>query len=169
VPYASVVDVMLILTRGDHVLLALREGTGYADGMWNLPSGKLEDGEHALDALVREAHEEIGITLHPHELRHTGVVHCRNPEGQGRLGLFFTTETNPARQGQPYNAEPHKCAKLAWYPQDLLPHNTVPYTTAGLDLHRTGRTFTTLGWGGAAPPSWGTCQVGRGATRPRGS
>lgn len=152
-PYASVVDVMLILTRDDHVLLALREGTGYADGMWNLPSGKLEDGEHALDALIREAREEIGVTLHPDELRHTGVVHCRNPEGQGRLGLFFTAETNPARQGEPYNAEPDKCAKVAWYPLDLLPQNTVPYTTAGLDLYRTGASFTPLGWG-PTPPQW---------------
>lgn len=32
------VDVLLILTTGDQVLLALRDGTGYADGMWNLPS-----------------------------------------------------------------------------------------------------------------------------------
>ena len=151
VPYASVVDVMLILTRGDHVLLALRQGTGYADGLWNLPSGKLEDGEHALDALIREAHEEIGVTLTPDELRHTGVVHCRNPEGEGRLGLFFTGSSQPDHQGGPFNAEPHKCAKVAWYPLDLLPDNTVPYTLAGLDLYRTGEIFTTLGWGPASP------------------
>lgn len=147
VPYASVVDVMLILTRGDEVLLALRQGTGYADGMWNLPSGKLEDGEHALDALIREAREEIGITLTSDQLRHVGVVHCRNPEAQGRIGLFFTAPSHPEHQGEPYNAEPHKCAKLAWYPFDALPHNTVPYTIAGLDLYRTGQGFTTLGWG----------------------
>jgi 8-oxo-dGTP pyrophosphatase MutT (NUDIX family) len=147
VPYASVVDVMLILTREDHVLLSLRQGTGYADGMWNLPSGKLEDHEHALDAVIREAREEIGLALTPEELRHTGVVHCRNPEGEGRIGLFFTARSQPDRQGQPVNAEPHKCAKVGWYPLDLLPDNTVPYTLAGLDLCRTGETFTTLGWG----------------------
>jgi hypothetical protein len=32
------VDVLIILTNGDHVLLALRSGTGYADDQWNLPS-----------------------------------------------------------------------------------------------------------------------------------
>lgn len=149
--YATVVDVMLILIHGNDVLLALRQGTGYADGMWNLPSGKLEDGEHALTAVVREAREEIGITLDPDELRHTGVVHCRNPEGQGRLGLFFATPSDPARQGEPYNAEPHKCAKLDWHPLDLLPPNTVPYTTAGIDLYRTRQPFTTLGWGPTLP------------------
>jgi 8-oxo-dGTP diphosphatase len=151
VPYASVVDVMLILVRDDQVLLALRQGTGYADGMWNLPSGKLEDGEDAMSAVVREAHEEVGLHLDPDTLSLAGVVHCRNPEGQGRLGLFFATESDPATQGEPHNAEPHKCAKLTWYPLHLPPPNTVPYTTAGLTLYRTGETFATLGWDRSVP------------------
>ncbi|BEL07052.1 hypothetical protein Q0Z83_052430 [Actinoplanes sichuanensis] len=28
------VDVLLLLTDGEHVLMALRSGTGYADGQW---------------------------------------------------------------------------------------------------------------------------------------
>jgi len=151
--YASVVDIMLVLVRDDdHVLLALRRGTGYADGQWNVPSGKLEDSEHALDAIVREAREEIGIALEPDDLHLTGVVHCRNPEGEGRVGLFFTTPHRPDRHGEPVNAEPHKCAELAWYPLDRLPADTVPYITAGLTLHRTGRPFATIGWD-VTPPA----------------
>lgn len=38
-PYAVVVDAMLILVRDQHVLLARRHATGYADGQWNVPSG----------------------------------------------------------------------------------------------------------------------------------
>lgn len=60
-PYTCVIDVLLLLVRDHDVLLALRENTGYADGQWNLPSGKLEDGEHILDALVRETREELVI------------------------------------------------------------------------------------------------------------
>lgn len=86
---------MLILTRGDHVLLAQRQRTGYADGQWNLPSGKVEPGEHAIAAIVREAREEIGIRLEADIVRPVGAVHYRKPEGQTRLGLFFTTETDP--------------------------------------------------------------------------
>lgn len=149
-PYSSVVDLMLILTRGDEVLLSQRQGTGYADGMWNVPSGKLEDNENAADGLVREAIEEIGLQLQPDELRLAGVVHCRNPERQGRLGLFFALEHQPNQHGQPYNAEPDKCAKIAWFPLAMLPTNTVPYTTAGLDLYQRSEPFTTLGWD--APP-----------------
>lgn len=148
-PYASVVDVMLILVRDHEILLALREGTGYADGMWNLPSGKLEEAEDAKSALVREAHEELGIRLDPDTLSLAGVVHCRNPEGQGRLGLFFATAADPATQGEPYNAEPHKCAKLTWFNPALLPDSTVPYTAAGVDLYRSAQPFTAIGWNSA--------------------
>ncbi|MGW4743066.1 NUDIX domain-containing protein [Nocardia xishanensis] len=43
--------------------------TGYADGQRNLPSGKLEDGEDVVDAVIRETHEEIGIQLDRDEVR----------------------------------------------------------------------------------------------------
>lgn len=145
-PYATVVDVMLILTRGPEVLLACRANTGYADGLWNLPSGKLEDGEDALSAVVREADEEIGIRLDPGDLTLAATVHCRNPEGQGRLGLFFAAVADPPRQGEPRNAEPHKCAEIGWFPLDRLPANTVPYIASGIHLYRRGRRYAALGW-----------------------
>lgn len=145
-PYATILDVMLILTRGDHVLLAQRQGTGYADSQWNLPSGKVEPDEHAVAAIIREAHEEIGIRLDPAMLRPIGAVHYRNPEGQTRLGLFFATETHPGSQGEPINAEPHKCAKIDWFPLGMLPHDTVPYTAAGVDLYRRGESIAVAGW-----------------------
>jgi 8-oxo-dGTP pyrophosphatase MutT (NUDIX family) len=74
----SVVDVFLLLTRGDEVLLGLRQGTGFADGMWNLPSGKAEHDEMAVTAMIREAREEIGVVLGPDQLSFAAVVQCRN-------------------------------------------------------------------------------------------
>jgi len=53
-----------ILHRGDgKVLLAQRlPGTPYA-GFWEFPGGKLEAGESARDALLRELDEELGIVV----------------------------------------------------------------------------------------------------------
>ncbi len=34
-PYTSFVDVLLLLDRDEHILLAQRMDTGYADGGWN--------------------------------------------------------------------------------------------------------------------------------------
>lgn len=140
------VDVLLLLTDADHLLLALREGTGYADGLWNLPSGKLELGEDAVSAVIREAREEVGVQLGPDEPRIVATVHHRNTAGLARVGLVFAVAYEPARHGEPVNAEPHKCAKIAWTPMDLLPSNTYPYTAACVRAFRDGQPFALSGW-----------------------
>jgi 8-oxo-dGTP pyrophosphatase MutT (NUDIX family) len=140
------VDVLLLLTDGERVLLALREGTGYADGQWNLPSGKLEHGEHALGAVIREAHEEIGIQFDPDEPRMVVTVHHRSRSGHARVGLVFTVAFDAARHGQPVNAEPHRCAEIAWFPAGLLPSNTYACTAACVRAFREGRPFELSGW-----------------------
>ncbi|GIF17480.1 ADP-ribose pyrophosphatase YjhB (NUDIX family) [Actinoplanes tereljensis] len=124
------VDLHLVLTRGARILLALRENTGYADGQWNLPSGKLELGEDALTGMAREAREEIGLRLTPADLRLAATVHIRNPDGHTRIGLVFATALDPSRHGTPINAEPHKCAAINWFPPAALPPDTVPYSAA---------------------------------------
>jgi 8-oxo-dGTP diphosphatase len=140
------VDVLLLLTDGEHVLLALREGTGYADGQWNLPSGKLEHGEDAVSAVIREAREEIGVQLDSGEPRMVATVHHRNTAGHARVGLVFTVAYDVARHGEPVNAEPHKCAKIEWFPADIPPSNTYPYTAACVRAFRESQPFALSGW-----------------------
>ena len=106
--YASPVDCKLLYTAGDRVLLALRQGTGYADGQWNLPSGKLDAGEMVDAAVCREAGEEVGLRLKPEDLRFSVLLHWRNPEGQYRLGVFFHVEANPAQPES--HGERHVCS-----------------------------------------------------------
>ena len=143
VHYTSPVDVLLVPIRDDRVLLALRQGTGYADGQWNLPSGKLNHGEDLETALLRETREEIGPNLHRDDVRMVTTVHYRNPEGAARIGFFFHA---PTWHGEPSNAEPHKCARLDWFPLDQLPADTVPYSRAGIDLFRRGEPLGLEGW-----------------------
>ena len=92
------------------ILLLERSGTGYADGQLCPPSGHLEEGESVACCAIREAAEEVGVDIDPADLVFTHVVHHRNPEGQGRVGFFFTA-TRWA--GVPVNREPHKCAGSA--------------------------------------------------------
>ena len=137
---------LLLLTDGQRVLLALREGTGYADGQWNLPSGKLEHGEDAVSAVIREAREEIGVRLDQGEPRMVATVHHRNTAGFARVGLVFTVAYEPDRHGEPVNAEPHKCSEIAWHDLDGLPGDVVSYIRTGLDAHDHGTTFSLDGW-----------------------
>jgi 8-oxo-dGTP pyrophosphatase MutT (NUDIX family) len=131
------------LERAGRVLLAERAGTGYADGWYNLPSGKLEPAEDVVAAVVRETREEIGLHLDRGQVRPVHVMHHRNPEGSTRVGWFFVAEQ---WDGEPYNAEPHKCAGLLWAPLDQLPANTWPYTAAGLAHYRAGIPFSVDGF-----------------------
>ena len=145
-PQRCTLDVFLLLTSNDQVLLALRQGTGFADGLWNLPSGKAEPGETAVAAVIREAREEIGIRLAEHEINFAATVHCRNSDTDIRLGLFFQAAMKETPLDVPYNAEPHKCAKIAWYPMTMLPSTTMPYSALGVSLYQRKACFGTTGW-----------------------
>ncbi|MFD4587755.1 methyltransferase domain-containing protein [Streptomyces sp. NPDC058423] len=141
--HSEIVDVHLVLRRGDDVLLARRAGTGYADGLWNGPSGHVEDGEDVRAAMVREAREEIGVELAPEDLRVALVMQHRGPGDPPRTGWFF--EADHGRGGEPYNREPHKCSELAWHPLTALPDDMVAYGRAGYEAYRTGERFV-LHW-----------------------
>lgn len=137
--FRAVVDVHVMLVRGDELLLARREGTGYGDGLWHLPSGHLEEGESVTAAAVREAAEEIGVTIDPADLTFAHVMH-RAPE---RVGLFFTAEK---WTGEPYNAEPHKCSEIAWWPMTALPPDMVAYPAAAIAEILAGVPFAEHDW-----------------------
>jgi 8-oxo-dGTP pyrophosphatase MutT (NUDIX family) len=52
---------LLFLTPDNQVLFLKRSASGDCAGMWCLPGGKIEEGESAEEAAVREAVEEIGL------------------------------------------------------------------------------------------------------------
>jgi len=138
--HAEIVDVHLILRRGDEILLGRRAGTGYADGLLGVPSGHLEAGEDVRSGMIREAHEEIGVELAPGDLEAVVVMQHRAPHGESRIGWFFAADL-PAGSPEPVNREPDKCAGIGWYPLDDLPHDMVAYGRAGLEAYRAGRPF----------------------------
>ena len=138
--HREIVDVHLVLRRGDDVLLARRAGTGYADGLLHAPSGHLEDGEDVRSGLIREAREEIGVELAPGDLEAVLVMQHRAPHGQARIGWFFAAEL-PEGAPEPVNREPAKCSGIDWYPLHALPDDMVAYCRAGLEAYRAGQRF----------------------------
>lgn len=57
------VSVHLLLRKDNKILLMRRKNTGFADGMYSMPAGKLEPKESVEDAIIREAREEINIDI----------------------------------------------------------------------------------------------------------
>ncbi|GGO64207.1 NUDIX hydrolase [Nonomuraea cavernae] len=123
--FRAVVAVHVLVVRGEEVLLGRRAGTGWADGRWHLPSGHLEPGESVVRAAVREAREELGVGIEPRDLTFAHIMH-RAPD---RVDLFFVARE---WQGEPRNAEPHKCSEVRWWPLDRLPVDTVGYAAAAV-------------------------------------
>ncbi|MGW1006457.1 NUDIX hydrolase [Streptomyces sp. NPDC002520] len=141
--YRSVIGVHLILQREDKVLLGLRAGTGWRDGHYHVPAGHLEAGETATAGAVREAEEELGLSLREQDLELVHTVHHWTADDDPRLQLFFVVNS---WDGEPVNMEPHKCAHLGWYPLRDLPEPMVDFTAAALKAFPQGITFSCVGW-----------------------
>ena len=72
-PVVEVAVGVLIDADGRFLLTSRPEGKVYA-GYWEYPGGKLEAGETVEEALRRELHEELGITIGPAEPWRVEVV-----------------------------------------------------------------------------------------------
>ncbi|MHB8764301.1 MAG: (deoxy)nucleoside triphosphate pyrophosphohydrolase [Deferrisomatales bacterium] len=64
-----------VIERGGQILIAKRRPGDRMAGCWEFPGGKVEPGEDPRDCLVRELHEEFGVTAAVGELLVSHVHH----------------------------------------------------------------------------------------------
>jgi 8-oxo-dGTP diphosphatase len=140
--FTVVPAVHLVLVEGGNILLSRRANTGYEDGKWSVPAGHLDGGETVREAAVREAAEEIGVTLSVDDVRVAHVAHRRDEAGE-RIDFFVTCHR---WQGQARNAEPHKCSELRWADPADLPDDTIPYVRCGIGRTLAGEPYSEFGW-----------------------
>lgn len=140
--FKAPVAVHVLLLREGQVLLLRRANTGYEDGNYSVIAGHLDGGETVVAAAIREAREEAGVALAPEDVMVVGVMH-NNDSDQEYIDFFLAAER---WQGEIVNAEPEKCAELAWYPLAALPPNVIPYVRRAIENFRSGIWFESFGW-----------------------
>lgn len=102
----AVAVVAAVLRRGDGaVLLAERPPGRVAAGFWEFPGGKIEAGESAMQALVREIREELGVEVREAQ---PWISFVHGP-AERRIHLHFQRVTR-------WDGEPRGCEgqRLAW-------------------------------------------------------
>ncbi|MFD7163596.1 NUDIX domain-containing protein [Streptomyces violascens] len=125
--HSAIVYAGLILEDSDgDILFMRRANTGFADGQWSLPGGRVDPGELLVQAAAREGEEELGVKAR--DLRTAYVLNKVTDQGVPVIGWYFhTTQWD----GTPVNAEPDRCSGLRWInPRAMDPHTEITDRTA---------------------------------------
>jgi 8-oxo-dGTP pyrophosphatase MutT (NUDIX family) len=135
--------------ENDRVVLIQRGPEAkFAQGLWDLPSGKADPGEPVTVTAVRELREETGIVVDPASLRLAQLIHgawgVESPNGF--LTVVFATHE---WSGEPRNTEPAKHSHVGWVDVDAIPEAFVPSTSNALAHYLAGVSKVLLhGWDG---------------------
>jgi 8-oxo-dGTP diphosphatase len=113
--------VAAIIKQGDRIFATQRGYGDYKDG-WEFPGGKIELGETPEQALVREIHEELDMSIQVDS--HVVDVAYDYPQFHLEMGCYLCSIT----EGTPHLLE-HEAAKwleskdidtVDWLPADVL-------------------------------------------------
>lgn len=130
-PPTSIDVVAAILWRGPQYLAVQRPEGKVQAGWWEFPGGKIEPGEDASTALIRELQEELGIMARaPHfwqSLHHSYAATPHEAARQVNLHFFHVTEF----LGEP-QANEGQC--MRWiHPQEGM---SLPFLAADIAIVR---------------------------------
>ena len=124
--YYSKLSVNLLLTRENNgkkeIMLHLRQNTGFMDNMYDFTcGGHVEKNESYAKAIIREAHEELGITIKEKDLIFLIVYHHFQDD---YVQVIFTAKNY---EGVPIIKESDLCKELLWVDSCNVPENIIPY------------------------------------------
>ncbi len=105
------------LIEAGRVLLAQRKRGTHLAGAWELPGGKVEEGEDPRDALRRELAEELGLDVVVGDVLDVTFHHYEDADRTVLL-LFFLVSRTPGSPGP----QPLDVAAIEWAgPESLDP------------------------------------------------
>ena len=120
------VTVLLMLKKGQKVLLLRRFNTGYEDGNYCFPGGHVEKGEPISKAMIREAKEEIGIEIKEKDLNLIHILN-RKVKDNAYMDLIFECKD---WQGEAKLMEKDRSDEIKWFDLNKIPYNIIPFMKA---------------------------------------
>ncbi|USS89110.1 NUDIX domain-containing protein [Fructilactobacillus cliffordii] len=140
----SAVFALLLRHNQEEVLLQQRFQTGIGDGHYDLAAGgHVEAQESMKQALVRELHEELDLTVKPANLEFATLIHANYGDDTVYYCGYFVVKDY---QGTPLIAEPDQASQLDWYSVHDLPHNLLWDRRRALENYQRGIPYDEVGW-----------------------
>jgi ADP-ribose pyrophosphatase YjhB (NUDIX family) len=140
--FQLIVDIHLLLVSNGDLLLGRRANTGYGDGAFEPPSGRLAERETLVEAAVRVAADQMGVALDPASVSLAHVLH--DVSGAGRMAFFLAADgwadgacpVPPAEGSRSYS-------DFGWYPLTDLPANMIDRARVAVRNYAAGACFST--------------------------
>lgn len=140
--FQLIVDVHLLLLRDGSLLLGRRANTGYGDGAYEPPSGRLAERETLVEAAVRVAATQVGIEADPARVSLAHVLH--DVSGPGRMAFFLTADGWAGEVGPvPGSPQARNYSDFGWFPLDELPANMIDRARVAVRNFAAGARFST--------------------------
>lgn len=135
-------SVFLLLIEDNNVLLIKRSNTGWMDGYYSVPAGALDGKENLIQAIIREAKEEVDVMVARKDVQLVHTMHNMT-HGEEWVGTFFVTHK---WRGTPKVHEPEKHNEVRWVDLDKLPQNTIHYVKQAITAYKNKQVYSEYGW-----------------------
>ena len=99
--------VVAAVIRDENRILVTQRGYGEFNGFWEFPGGKIEQGETAQTAIIREIKEETGLDIE--EPRLCGIKEWMNEDGSRYIVFLFKTACSRAQCTYTRSTVPRNC------------------------------------------------------------
>ena len=139
--FQLIVDIHLLLVSDGDLLLGRRANTGYGDGAYEPPSGRLAERETLVEAAVRVAAAQVGIALDPARVSLAHVLH--DVSGAGRMAFFLTADGWEGGTSPLPLAGAGSYSDFGWYPLTELPANMIDRARVAVRNYAAGARFST--------------------------
>jgi 8-oxo-dGTP diphosphatase len=121
-----------VIVRGDQILLSRLSERVTQQELWSLPGGGVDHGEDPRDAVVREVHEETGLTAEVGDSAHVFSLHLPDTWRRGRRVDAHSVRIVYQGWVPPDAPEPRvvevdgSTAEAAWQPLSAVLDGTLP-------------------------------------------